>query len=300
MTESYKLIKNDGTELEFGFGDYDLKGLGALGNPPIKYDTQKAYYMDGQEITNFSIDVRQLNLPLITKNDNFNKRTDFWDLRREILSFLSPLSGAMTFEITTDDHITYELTNIYPTDGLSLDGNTYNDSRNDGRIDEVLRLTAFDPIWRIKQINSSGSLIPVIANELSFPMNFPLEFGSNGANFNQTISYSGTWRSYPRITINGPYSVATFNNTATGATFQLVRAISTGETRVIDLTDPIAGFTIVDGFGINKISEVNLGANFTQFYFNPDTTNGIDATLAGGNLSDTRITIEWYTKYLGI
>lgn len=298
--ESYKLIKSNGDELEFNIGDYSLLSLGGLGNPDISYTTQKSFFMDGEVVTNFVVAPRQLTFPFLGNKQEMNSRMDFWNLRREILRFLSPVSGAMRFQITLDDHTVYELTNVYPTNGLVLDGNTFSPDRNDGRIDEGLALTAYDPIWRQTPINSTGVLAPTVAEELVFPITFPISFGVAGANFDETIDYEGTWRSYPKITIQGPYTTATLTNQLTGAAISLIRPISSIEQRIIDLTDPIAGFTIVDSDGNNKIGELNLNTNFTQFYFLPDATNTITAMMNGGNSSITRLTIEWYTKYLGI
>jgi hypothetical protein len=299
MTESYKLIKSNGDELEFNNDTYYLNRLGGLGNPDIDYTTQKTFFQDGSIVTNFVVSPRQLNFPIITDNENIDKRTDFWDLRNEILSFLSPVSGAMSFQITTDDHITYELVNVFPTNGLTMEGNTFSDSRNDGRIDENLRLTAFDPIWRISPINTTGQLTPVESQNLIFPFEFPILFGSGGGEVDQTISYQGTWRSYPKITIDGPYNTATITNKQNSVSISLVRPITVGEQRIIDLLSPTEGFSITDASGNNKIGEINLNTNLTQFFFVPDATNGIDAVFNGGD-ANTRVTVEWYTKLLGI
>ena len=117
MTESYKLIKENGDELEFNNGEFYLRNLSNLGNPNIDYTTQTTFYQDGANVTNFVVSPRQINFPFLAQVENINKRTQFWDLRREILSFLSPASGPMSFQLTLDDHVTYELTNIYPTSG---------------------------------------------------------------------------------------------------------------------------------------------------------------------------------------
>ena len=233
-------------------------------------------------------------------SDEVKTRTDFWNFRKEILRFLSPVSGPMTFQMTLDDHVVYELTNVFATNGLSMEGNTFTPDRNDGRIEESLKITAYDPIWRVSPINTSGELIPTIAEELVFPIEFPIIFGGSGAVFDTTINYEGTWRSYPKFTINGPYNTAAFTNKQNGAMFQMIRPIATGETRIIDLSDPVNGFSVTDGSGNNKIGEMNLTVNFTQFYFVPDATNGIDAVLNGGDIANTKLTIEYYTKYLGI
>lgn len=298
--ESYKLIKANGDELEFNVGEFFLVDLKNFGNPDIEYTTQKTFYTDGETVTNFVVKPRILNFSFLGTRESMTNRTEFWNLRREILSFLSPVSGAMTFQITLDDHTIYELTNVFPTNGLSMEGNTFNNERNDGRIDEPLRLTAYDPIWRVSPINSTGSLVPTIGNQLIFPMEFPISFGVAGATFDTTITYGGTWRSYPRITIDGPFNTASLVNKATGAEIQLIQPCFSGDQRIIDLTNPLNGFTVTDITGSNKIGDINLETNFTQFYFIPDATNGIEAVMNGGNLVTTRLTVEWYTKFLGI
>lgn len=299
MTESYKLIKNNGSEIFFQNGEWFFKSLPNFGNPDIQYSTQKAYYMDGEVITNFSLSPRQISLPLVTNSELIKTRLDYWNLRKELLSFLSPVEGAMRFQIVLDDHITYELTNVYPTNGLSMEGNTFSENRNDGRVEEVLRLTAYDPVWRVADINTTGELTPVESEDLVFPFEFPFVFGSGGGQVNQTISYVGTWRSYPRITITGPYNTCSLTNKQNDANITLIQAISSGEKRIIDLTDPIEGFTVKDLLGQNKMGDVNLSPNFTQFYFVPNATNGIDAILNGSSGS-SKVEIEYYTKYLGI
>lgn len=300
MTESYKLIKENGDELEFNNGEFFLQNLGNLGNPDIDYTTQKTFFQDGALVTNFVANPRPINFPLLGQIDNIKTRTQFWDMRREILNFLSPVNGPMRFQLTLDDHTVFELTNVYATNGLSMDGNTFSPSRNDGRIEETLRLTAFDPIWRTSPINSTGSITPTVDNQLIFPIEFPISFGASGAIFDQTVTYSGSWRSYPKITIDGPYNTCVLTNKQNGAQISLIRSIAIGEQRIIDLTDPVSGFTVVDASGESKIGEINLTTNFTQFYFAPDVTNGIDGVLNGGSAGNTRLTIEWYTKYLGI
>jgi len=300
MTESYKLIKQNGDELEFNNYDFFLQSLPNFGNPDIQYTTQTTFFQDGANVTNFVVSPRSLSIPLLGLSDEVKTRTDFWNFRKEILRFLSPVSGPMTFQMTLDDHVVYELTNVFATNGLSMEGNTFTPDRNDGRIEESLKITAYDPIWRVSPINTSGELIPTIAEELVFPIEFPIIFGGSGAVFDTTINYEGTWRSYPKFTINGPYNTAAFTNKQNGAMFQMIRPIATGETRIIDLSDPVNGFSVTDGSGNNKIGEMNLTVNFTQFYFVPDATNGIDAVLNGGDIANTKLTIEYYTKYLGI
>jgi len=299
--ESYKLIKANGDELEFDIGKYFLKSTGAFGNPPIQYSTQKTFFQDGEIINNFTAAPRQFNLMLYAKPFNYEvDRTSYWDLRLGILRFLSPQNGAMTFQFTRDDHTIFELTNVYPTDGLTLGGETYNEERNDGTIDEQIALTAFDPIWRKSPIVNTGTLTPTADENLVFPITFPISFGSSGVFINNEINYEGTWKSYPKITINGPYTTCTITNVATGAVIRLIEPILSTNTRIIDLTDPVNGFTIVDEYGNNKFNEVNVGSNFTNFYLAPDEDNEIQFSFLGGNDTHTDASIQYYERYLGI
>ncbi len=297
--ETYKLVKNNGDELILNdFGKYYLLDLKNFGNPNINYTSQRGYFQDGLNITNFVADPRNLSFEFLGQDENLKTRMDFWNLRRDILSFLSPVSGSMKFQVVLEDHRTYELTNVYPTNGLAMAGNTFSPDRNDGRISETLNLTAFDPIWRVAKINTSGTLSPTISNDLTFPITFPIKFGVSGANFSYSVDYEGTWRSYPKITIQGPYSTASLS-LPNGVSINLIQEIGSTEQRIIDLLDPVSGFTVTDQLGTNKIGEINIDTNFTQFYFSPDTDNTVSVILDNGSVSSS-VSIEWYTRYLGI
>jgi len=299
--ESYKLIKSNGDELNFDNGRYYLRSTGAFGNPPIKYSTQETYYADGEYVTNFNATPRALTLSLFAKlGEHENKRTDYWDLRLEILRFLNPSAGSLTFQFTNDNHEIYELTNVYPTNGLSLGSNTYNEGRNDGTIVEDIQLTAYDPIWRKSPIVTTGSIVPDVDTSLIFPITFPITFGTSGVAITQNLTYNGTWRSYPKITLKGPYTTCLIENAATGSSIFLIEPILSSEYRIIDLTNPVSGFTVEDLNGNNKFSEVNIGSNFTNFYLEPEVDNNITITFLSGNDTDTRATIQYYERYLGI
>ena len=299
MTESYKLYQADGTELEFNTGKFYLRGLPSLGNPEIEYSTQTGYFQDGQTITNFFLQPRTITFPFIASDYGVTTREDAWDLRAEILAFLSPLKGPFRFEITLDNHEAYELNQVYPTNGLTMTGSTFNEGRNDGRIDEALRITAFDPVWRKTPINTTGTLTAEAITELSFSIEFPITFGTDGIVIDETITYAGTWRSYPKITITGPTNTVKLTNKLNGALIQYIQPINVGDTVTIDLTDPISGFSIRDASDVNRIRDLNVDSNLTEFYFDPSGTNGIEAIITGDG-PQTTVTVEWYDKYLGI
>lgn len=304
--ESYKLIKENGDELEFDTGSFYISSFDGFGNPNIEYSTENTFFQDGQTVNNFIASPRALSFSLVAQlNDEDRKvRQDWWDLRLEILRFLSPASGTLTFQLTNDNHEVFELNKIYPTNGLTLDGGTYNQDRNDGRIQEQISLTAYDPIWRKTPIESTGDLVPTVDDSLVFPFSFDgstgMLFGIGGARVNQNITYNGTWRTYPKITINGPYNTCTITNQQNGAYIYLINPITSSETRVIDLTSPIDGFSIVDSSNVSKIHELNLGSSLTDFFFSPDQNNGVTVNLLGGNTTDSRVKVEYYEKYLGI
>lgn len=300
MTESYKLIRQDGQELEFSQDNRAFVSLVGLGNIDIEYTTQTAYYMDGAKVTNFNIPPRQLNFGLFAEDSDLRTRSDYWDLRRSLLSFLSPANGPMTFQLTTSDHAVYELTNVYPTPGLAMSGNTDNRSRNDWRVEEEMTLTAFDPVWRVNPIISSGTLNSSVDSSLIFPLTFPITFGVSGVKVDYSVTYNGTWRSYPKIIIAGPYTTITITNKLNRATMQLLTPITSSESRIIDLTNPLSGFTITDGSGNNVIDELSSDSNLTQFYFEPSGDNGIEVSFLNGTSGVSTVELEYYTKYLGI
>jgi len=138
--------------------------------------------------------------------------------------------------------------------------------------------------------------------QLVFPITFPITFGTSDTFLTTgTITYQGTWRSYPIITLNGPYDRAVITNVEAGVALFMSVAIAAGEQRIIDLTP--GSQSIVDANGVNKFSDLGAGSNLIDFaiYPDPEVSGGVQTITVqlvgqvGGSAS-----ISYYERYFGL
>jgi len=139
---------------------------------------------------------------------------------------------------------------------------------------------------------------------LIFPITFPITFGTSDEFFTTgNITYAGTWRTYPIITITGPYTRANIQQVTMGINIALSVAITAGETRIIDLTP--GAQSITDGNGDNKFSDLGAGSDLVDFaiYPDPEVAGGIQsitAQLVGGVAGVSGASISYYERYFGL
>jgi hypothetical protein len=178
-----------------------------------------------------------------------------------------------------------------------------NESENAFRIQTTVNVFCPTPIF----YDSAETVISPsaeVASELVFPITFPISFGSSGTVFKScNLNYEGTWRSYPVITIDGPYTTATLTLQPFNIGILLANAIGIGEQRIISLSE--SNFSIVDENGLDKFSDVQ-SANLVDFNIRPSDqlatgeTQSIDVNLLNGVDGTSAVTIDYNTAYIGI
>lgn len=294
----YELIAADGRVLRLDSGQVQIDSTGPLGNPEINYVQQQAYYQDGVSVTAFNAMPRQLNLTFVYGKEGYttDNLTALWTLRNRILQFVNAYAAPLTFRVTRQDNSIRELRKVYPTPGALFETGAPVNRVNI----EPVTFTAFDPIWYDGATFNSGALTGTTDTELVYPKTYPITYGAAGTLITTgALSYAGTWRVYPKLTITGPYNTLTIVNSATGATIQFFISLPAGQSRVIDMSDPVNGFSVTSGAGVNAWSELTVNSNLTDFYIDAFTTPTITANAAGGGVATT-MTVEYTARYVGI
>lgn len=252
----------DGKSLYFPTEVNRFLVYGNYGAPPTEYITRRGYKQDGATEVDYSISQRDIIVQLWRKAGC--NRIEYWQNRANLHDFLRPNRGGPI-----------ELTLIIPNGtkrSLLLRANpgaTFPPTPEDNtwHIDEALEFVAHDPIW----YNPEQTVLTAVSAadaELVFPIDFPIWFGAAGSAFQESITYIGTWKTYPVLTINGPYNLATIENLATNVAIYLTVPTVAGETRVITLTP--GNLSIVDQNGVNKFGELGPDSNLVDFNIRPD------------------------------
>lgn len=302
LLEVQKIETIDGRKLTFT-GDVYLQGFVNYGMAEPNYVTQRGYVQSGETVRSFTLNPRTISINIFTKARQGATRTDYWDDRARILDIFRPNRGAnrlnqLSLTIRREDGSRRKIACFYES-GLEFED--VNKDANAFRVLATVTLFCPTPIWYDADIITLD-VESAQATQLVFPISFPITFGVSGTQFKTgNLNYQGTWRSYPTITISGPYQSATLilNN----ASIRLFNPITKGEQRIIALSE--SGFSITDADGNDAFNDVQRG-DIVNFFIRPSdqladgVTQEISVTLVGGVDSTSSVTITYSTAYIGL
>lgn len=303
FTEVQSITTVDGESLILT-GDFYLLSFAGYGAPPVEWLTRQGYKQVGQSVIGYNVQPRTISLTLTSQRAV--TRDEFWELRRKLLEFFRPNRSSddrgneLILTVLRADNTRRSIRCFYGG-GAELDGDTDNNFLVNGNI----QLVCYNPIW----FGASSTTIspqPTVDDNLVFPITFPIQFGLEGSVYlTGDLLYDGTWRSFPTITLVGPYSSATIENLATGVTILLSTTIQQGEERIITLSEE--GFTIVDQDGVNRFNELQAGSNLIGLSIKPESelpegapAQQIKITLVSAEDGISSATVTFFTRYFGI
>lgn len=288
----------DGNELFFTGGDFMLSAYGNLGAPPTEFITRRGYKQNGSTEVDYLLQSRTISIEIVRSAEC--DRQTYWDNRTALHEFLRPnRNGPITFTLRTPNG---DLRSII----VRADpGATFPSAPNDNSwlIDQPMDFIAFNPLF-FNSDQSINILASSTQTELVFPITFPITFGTSGVFLTTgNITYLGTWKSYPTITLTGPYTRAVITNQETGVVIFMSIAILTGEQRIIDLTP--GEQSITDQNGDNKFSDLGAGTNLIDFNLRPDPevaggVQTITIQLVDGVGGVSGAEIDYYDMYFAI
>lgn len=288
----------DGKELFFTDNQVRLLAYGNLGAPPTNFITRSGYKQNGVTEVDYLLQPRTISVELWRSGEC--TRQTYWDNRMALHDFLRPnRNGPLTFTLRTPNGDLRSII-VRADPGLVLPPIQAN---NNWAIDEQMDFIAHDPTF-FNTAQADLTLSGAVQTQLVFPITFPISFGTSDLLLTTgTITYAGTWKSYPTITLTGPYTRATITNQQTGAVIFLSVAILAGEQRIIVLTP--SEQSITDANGVNKFSDLGVGANLVDFALLPDpeVTDGeqeITIQLVGGVNGQSAASIAYYERYFAL
>lgn len=303
-----ELITPDGLiyTLHNGANRFLIGGIGGQGLPPVEYQTQRGPWQDGETVTGFRYGPRVLQM---VHRRNALTRAEYWDARADLLNFLRPSR-------TTDGTFQHAALRKYLPDGsirdidVRIDTGPQFSPGNSDRWDEYsfqegLRFIASDPSFYdpeavTKIITASGTVA-----ELAYPASYPVTYGGSVL-IDEVfyIDYTGTYRTFPLITIRGPLIDPLIINWTTDERIELDYTVASGSQITIDLR---LGEKIVEDNQTppnNLIGTVTLDSDIGTFHIEPEPRavggrNVLEIQGTGADAS-TRITFEYLTRYIGI
>lgn len=302
-TEFDLYIAPDGTE--FNLNDWNgtwLLGGDGYGMPPIKYHTSHGPFQHGETPIDFFLQPRVIQFQFRAQACT---REKYYTLRNSVLDMLRPSRQNLnTFVPGTLRKVL--------ADGRTRDisvfvdsGPTYawsNENWDEWGSINTLRFIAFDPTF-FDPTSASASFTFTPITNLVFPITFPIAFGTTVINNTVSITYTGTWMVYPTIVLVGPLAGITITNETIDEMIRFNYSIPAGRTVTMDLA--YGAKTVEDDLGNNLIGSISSDSDLATFHIAPDPeapggVNVIRALGAGTLAGATQITLEYYTRYIGI
>lgn len=302
MTEQYgdviHIETHDGNELFFTDADVKLIAYGNLGASPTNFITRQGYKQNGVTEVDFLLQPRNITVELWRSGEC--DRQTYWDNRRELHDFLRPnRNGPITFTIRTPNGNLRSII-VRADPGMVFPPQPNN---NNWALQESFDFIAFNPLFfstaATELVFSSSTQL-----QLVFPITFPITFGTSDEFLaSGVITYAGTWKSYPIITLDGPYTRAVITNVTTGVVIFMSVAIAAGEQRIINLNP--GAQSITDANGVNKFSDLGVGSNLIDFALLPDpeVVDGqqeITIQLVGGIGGSSGASLTYYEWYFAL
>lgn len=288
----------DGNNLVLINQDVKLIAYGNLGAPSTQFITRRGYLQDGATEVDYVLQPRSITVEL-WHSPSCDRQT-YWDTRKDLHDFLRPnRNGPITFTIQTPNGNERAIV-VRADPGLTFPSQGNNNNWN---VQESFDFTAFDPTF-FDAAQTTTVLSSTTQLQLIFPITFPITFGTSDEVLTTgSITYAGTWKSFPTITITGPYTRANIQHVTMGINISLSVAILAGESRIIDLTP--GSQSIIDGNGDNKFSDLGVGSDLVDFalYPDPEVAGGIQeitVQLVDGVAGTSTATLEYYSRYFAL
>lgn len=269
------------------------------GMPPIEYVTQRGPFQHGETLISFYLRPRIVQMLIRGQNTS---RNNYWASRAELLDHLRP-NRQLTANGLATGRLRKHLSNgqVRDVDCLIQQGPNFNprDIKNwdSWAWQEVLRFIAFNPITYDPTLQTL--IRTYSASQLVFPITFPIQF-STTQSVNQ-ITYTGTWLSYPTITVTGPISSFAIYNETIDEKLELAAQLLAGESLTITLE--YGSKTITKSDGTNLIGLLTTDSGLGTFHIAPSpvATGGVNnfTIITPGATSSTVVTITYYNRYIG-
>jgi hypothetical protein len=272
----------------------DMQYIGALnlGGAPLHAITTRGALQQGDTMLDFRLDPRIITLIWYVSESSLSDLTTTLDKYHQIFT---PSMSLGTLIITRDDG-TQRAIDCYYIGGL--------DDNIDPKMLAVrlpVQLRCPDPTWYDPTQQIVSMVSGVDGTPTPYPYIIPVTYGS-ALTQTVSVSYTGTWRSFPIIEATGPITGFSITNDSTGENISLSSAIPAGSTYRFNL---LYGYkTVTDQTGANKIATVTSGSDLATFSIEsaPAVPGGVNSlTITGtGGTSASAVSLYYYTRYHGI
>ena len=263
-----------------------------VGLPPLHRIAERGPQQDGESDRGFRLDPRVVSLVLKVEGDTMYIKRD------ALAGWMKPRNAAVALKWVRDDGAVRQLDAHY-IEQLTLPSNVA--SRYFMKVPAQFK--AADPTFYDPTLVHVGFAISLGAEEFAVPLVIPWSIGAAVLDSTTAVTYLGTWKTYPIITVDGPVDDLIITNQTTGDILDFTGdSVAVAKQRIIDLR--YGHKTIVDETGANKIAMLTAASDISTWHLAaaPDALGGVNSINVTGDSGSaaTAVRIDYYTRYISL
>jgi len=305
--EFIKYFSPDGEEFNFDSHYRFLMSEDGFGMPGINYLSQTGPYQHGETLYDYRIQARIIQL--IFRQSHCD-RESYWNGRSQLVDMLRPNRQLQdSFGLGT-------LRKILPNfakrdiDVLIQAGPLFSPSGSnvwdEFGITETVRFIAPDPSFYDPTPYSLQGEVSIPSAQLVLPFTFDastIVFVEESTFLGGTITYPGTWLSYPSMTLTGPIENPAIRNLTTGEEIGLNYTVIAGELITINLD--YGNKRVTSSINGNLTGYLTATSDLATFHIAPapEAPGGVNniAVSGLGMVGDqTDFDLTYYIRYIAI
>jgi hypothetical protein len=277
---------------------YHILGATGLGLPPIVAVSERYAQQDGATLRTIHLERRTVTIPFEILESSY---TNLWQSKAELYTFLGAVQSPYTLIATLPDGTIRHL-DVYFDGDLSMPFD-----RGWGPLiaRDTGRWVAYDPTWYDPAQVIWSFAVGGGAGTWLWPLAFPAGFGASAAlGTPQVFTYDGTWRTFPRLRLEGPMADIVITNGTTGTTiaFDPAYTLAAGAVITIDLAPGVK--TVLHSALGNVQDELTSDSDLGTWHIAaaPDAiggANSIAVSFTNGSPA-SRLSIRFFTRYLAL
>jgi len=283
-----------------GYSGITLYVTGAVnwGIAPITRIVQRGPFQDGDTDVDYRINPRVINLPIVIPGTNYGEMTTN---RENLIQMFKPGNDTATLRHTLDPDNPYPEYVFARSIDVKVSGASMDASNTDFNVRAIIQLRADDPTWYNSTQNVQQMTYTQYGTPTPYPKPYPVPYGAESVNNTISVAYTGTVMASPILQCIGPLTNLTLVDGA-GRLIQFTSSVPDGDIWTIDLR--YGKKTVVNTAGISQFASLSIYSDLINWGLYPDPT--FDAGLqylsvsATGTTSDSKVTMFWYDRYVGI
>jgi hypothetical protein len=279
-------------------GYYLLGALEGIGMAPQAHNAQQGPYQHG--MTRVSGRLRPRVVDLVIRS-HANTENEMWATFDDLIAMFQDIDTACVLTLTRSDGTQRKL-DVFLDSGLTM---PLEAQRGAGMRVDALQLLAPDPTFYAASESSVNWSSLVSSGGWYFENNYGLAFsawiggGLGGRTYN--LTYSGTWKCYPVITMIGPMGNMKLRNDSTDEELNFEgHDLLAGEVLVVDCR---YGYkTVTHSIDGNVPSWLTAASDLATFHLapSPEVTGGVNTLsfLCTGDNAQSNLIVTYTARYL--